>query len=158
MPVQNTPRTPVAPVEPPAAPVPMTEMEQLRALLAKFGAAEVAKLVKEVAAEKQTLLSVTMDAIIAAGDTLITDNVVKAVTVTGREAGVLKKDEEASVTSVGQLVRHVQAYRAACKRADDAKAKTAAEVAKLPTESPEAAGVVAGGTYGEAKPAVPSAA
>ena len=108
---------------PPAPPVAdtgekpvMTEMEQLKALLAKFGKADIAKLVKEVSENKQTILSVTMDCIVAAGDTVITDTVTKAVTKAGRECGVLDEKDEASVTSVAQLIRHVQAYRSAVKR------------------------------------------
>lgn len=94
----------------------MTEMEQLKALLAKFGKADIAKLVKEVTENKQTVLSVTMDCIVSAGNTLIANTVTKAVTTAGRAAGVLGEKDEASVTSVAQLIRHVQAYRAAVKR------------------------------------------
>lgn len=102
---------------PPASEKPaMTEMEQLKALLAKFGKADIAKLVKEVTENKQTVLSVTMDCIVASGDMLITDTVTKAVTTAGRAAGVLGENDEAAVTSVAQLIRHVQAYRAAVKR------------------------------------------
>ena len=96
----------------------MSDLDMLKALMAKFSKADIVKLTKEVVENKQTLLTVTMDCIVAAGDTLITDTVAKAVTVAARAAGVLNEKEEASVTSVAQLIRHVQAYRAAVKRHD----------------------------------------
>jgi hypothetical protein len=105
---------------PVAAPVAeMSDLEKLKALMAKFSKADIVKLTKEVVENKQTILSVTMDAIVAAGDNLITDNVAKDVTKRGRDAGVLAATEESAVTSVAQLIRHVQAYRAALKRVDD---------------------------------------
>ncbi len=121
--------------ETPAEPV-LSDLDMLKALMAKFSKADIVKLTKEVVENKQTLLSVTMDCIVAAGDTLITDTVTKAVTRDGRAAGVLDEKDEASVTSVAQLIRHVQAYRAAVKR-HDAKA----------TETPEE-----GETSGDDKP------
>lgn len=107
------PKSPAAelPVE-----TPVSDIDQLKMLLAKFSKADIAKLTKEVIADKHTVLSVTMDALVEAGDTIISANVNDRATAIGRECGVFNSTETASPISTAQLIRHVSAYRAAVAR------------------------------------------
>jgi hypothetical protein len=95
-------------------------LEALRAMLANFKVSDVAKLLKEQEAAKPTLLSLTMDAYVKhdRAGSLLTDNVCKSVTETGREHGLLKTNEDATVTSVTTLMRYAKAYTDAVARAD----------------------------------------
>ena len=104
------------------APVALSDMEQLKLLLAKFDKATVAKLSKEVAEKRHTLLSVSMDAIVthyASGD-LITDNVYQTAKKLAEQHEV-EGHASMAQTSVAQLMRHVAAFKAAEKRASEAK-------------------------------------
>ena len=113
----------------------ISELDQLKALLAKFGKADIAKLVKEVSAEKHTVLSVTMDAIVLAGDNLVSANINTKATELGRECGVFTESESASPVSTAQLIRHVQAYREAVKRSEKRIVTATTEFDELPFDA-----------------------
>lgn len=91
----------------------------LAALVKSIPAADMKAALKKAEAEKPTLLSLTMDAIVSAAiaGQVITDNVCKAVTESGRACGVLTETESAATSSVGALIRYANAYDAALKRA-----------------------------------------
>lgn len=94
-------------------------LDELKAAMAQFSAADLKAAVKATTENKSTLLSVTMDCIAQAAiaGNVVSADVTKMVTARAREANVLKSDEEASATSVAQLIRHAQAYDSAMARA-----------------------------------------
>lgn len=112
-------------------------LEQLQAMLAQFNAAEVKALLKKVETEKPTMLSVTMDAIVAGAlaNDLKTDTVSKAVTAKAREHGLLEANEDATQSSVAQLIRHTRAFDDAMSRAGYEWTKKAAPEAPAAPET-----------------------
>ncbi len=133
----QTANSPVAPVTPIAEPV-VSDLDMLKHLMAKFSKADIVKLTKEVTENKATVLSVTMDAIVAAGDTLVSATINDEATRLGTDCGVFVNGDKASPVSTAQLIRHVQAYRSAVKRSEDAKAAetSEAEIPPVDTSAP----------------------
>lgn len=118
--------------------------ELLLQLAVKLNGAEaVAKAAKQAKTEAPTMLSVTMDAIAAAAlaGAVITKDVADKATVNARAAGLLKPDEEATHSSVAQLIRHASAYDAAMTRAgyEWSKRETVSSEPSEPATAPEAA-------------------
>jgi hypothetical protein len=94
-------------------------LTQLKALMASFTATELKAAMKTLEANKPTNLSVTMDAIVAAqlANNTTTKAVADDATRRGRECGLFSGNEEATQSSVAQLIRHVKAHDDAMTRA-----------------------------------------
>ena len=114
------------------------KLAELQKLLASFSAAELKDALKSVTANKQTILSVTMDCIVAAQlrGKVITADVTKEVTRLGRERGVLSESEDARETSVAQLIRHSAAHDDAMTRAGYEWSKKAAAETEPTSDGP----------------------
>jgi hypothetical protein len=118
--------------------------KELLALAVKLnGAAEVAKAAQAAKKDAPSVLSVTMDAIVAAtlSGPVLSKDVTDDVTKRGRECGLFKDDESATPTSTAQLIRHADAFCMAMERAGYEWAKkavvdTTAEVPPVVSDAP----------------------
>jgi hypothetical protein len=92
-------------------------LDDLKALMSEFDPREVRALLKEKGANGPTMLSVTMDSLVALGLRAETKALVADVTTRARAAGLLAADATAKANNVAVLRRYCGAYEEARQRA-----------------------------------------
>ena len=92
-------------------------LDDLKTLMAEFDPKEVRALLKTKAASGPTMLSTTMDSVVALGLDAEANVLVEDVTTRARGAGLLAADASAKANNVAVLRRYCAAYEEARKRA-----------------------------------------
>jgi hypothetical protein len=92
-------------------------VDELKAMLAEFDPKDVRALLKSAVASGPTILSVTMDSLVALGLRAETKALVEDVTTRARAVGLLAADATAKANNVAVLRRYCGAYEEARKRA-----------------------------------------
>jgi hypothetical protein len=92
-------------------------IDELKAAIAELDPADRKALLKKDRSTGPTLLSITMDCIVAHGLEAATKDIVASVTERGREAGLIAASATAKQGNVTVLKRYCAAYQEALARA-----------------------------------------